>query len=108
MDRSPFSFRALLEAQAARELVVSFELHVDEIVVHAVIDHGELAVHPGPLAGVDAVIDAGPLLQGMLTGEVTVAQALDSGKVSVTGDPELLSTFAELFRLPKLSTPVPA
>jgi len=105
-DSVMVALRSTFQAEAARELVVSFELHVGEIVVSAVVDHGELAVHPGPLSGVDAVIDTGPLLQGMLTGEVSVAEALDSGKV--TGDPELLSTFAELFQLPKLPNPVPA
>ncbi|WP_291412151.1 helix-turn-helix domain-containing protein [Actinophytocola sp.] len=107
-DSLTVALRATFLADAARADKISYELHVGETVVHAVIDNGSLEVSPGPLAGADAVIDSGPLLKSMLTGEVTAAEALNSGQVTMTGEPELLTRFVELFQLPKLPTPVAA
>ncbi len=102
------ALRATFLRDAARDVVLSYELHVGEIVVNAAIDHGELVVSPGPLPGADAVVDAGPLLKDMLTRDISVAEALESGSVTVSGDPELLTRFIELFQLPKLITAAPA
>ena len=67
-----------------------------------------LDVARGHLADADAVIDPGPLFKSLLTGEVSVAEALDSGQVSLTGDPALLGRFVSMSRLPDLPSPVPA
>ncbi len=102
------AFRAMFVPEAAGDVVASYELRVGEIVVNAVIDHGEIAVNAGPLPGADAVITVGPVLKSMLAGDVTIDEALASGQVSVTGDESLLATFVEVFELPKMPTPVSA
>jgi DNA-binding HxlR family transcriptional regulator len=107
-DSLMVALRATFRHEAASELVVSYELHIGEIVLSAVIDHGELAVHPGPLPGADLVIKPGRLLKKMLAHELSVADALAGGQVTVTGDPALLTQFVDLFQLPKMPAPANA
>ncbi len=107
-DSLMVALRATFRHEAASELVVSYELHIGEIVLSAVIDHGDLAVHPGPLPGADLVIKPGRLLKKMLAHELSVEDALAGGQVTVTGDPALLTQFVDLFQLPKMPAPAPA
>ena len=48
--------------------------------------------------------EAGPGIRALMTGEVSPAAAIENGIVRVTGDPELLTRFAEIFRI----EPMPA
>jgi len=107
-DSLMVALRATFRHEAASELVVSYEVHIGEIVLSAVIDHGDLAVHPGPLPGADLVIKPGRLLKKMLAHELSVEDALAGGQVTVTGDPALLTLFVDLFQLPKMPAPAPA
>ncbi|HEV2778611.1 MAG TPA: helix-turn-helix domain-containing protein [Actinophytocola sp.] len=106
-DSLTMALRATFQSEAAKGLRVSYELHFGDIVLNAKIDDGRLTVGRGPLPGADAVLEPGPLLKGLMTGEVTPAEALASGTTKLTGDPELLSVFAMLFRLPQLPAPAP-
>jgi DNA-binding HxlR family transcriptional regulator len=107
-DSLIMALRATFQSDAARGLRVSYELHIGEIVLNARIDDGKLVVDKGPMPDADAVLEPGPLLKGLMTGEISPAEALASGTTKLTGDPELLSVFAMLFRLPNLPAPVPA
>jgi DNA-binding HxlR family transcriptional regulator len=107
-DSLMVALRATFVPEPTRGDAVGYELHVGDIVVHAKFDDGRLEVARGPLADADAVIDPGPLFKSLLTGEVSVAAALDTGQVSVTGDPALLGRFVSMFRLPDLPSPAPA
>ncbi len=96
-------------AGEGRGVRVCFEVHAAGVVVHAVVDRGRVDVYRGPTSdAVDAVIDAGPLLMPLLTGEVGAAEALAGGRVTVIGAPELLSMFVALFRLPELPSQMAA
>ncbi len=99
---------ATFQADAALDVQMCFEVHVEGVVVHALVEHGRLNLHRGPTSDADAVIDAGPMLKSLLTGEVTAADALAGGQVALNGAPELLSWFVRLFHLPELPSPVPA
>jgi len=92
------------QVDAALDVQMCFEVHVDDVVVHAVVDHGQLALHPGPTSDADTVIEPGPILKSLLTGEISAADALADGQVVVSGAPELLTWFVELFHLPSLPT----
>ena len=60
---------------------------------------------PGPLPGADLVIELDMSLKALISGDVSPADALADGRVRVTGDPELLDQFVEVFRMPKLPSP---
>lgn len=106
-DSVVMALRATFRAEAASEVTVSFELHVGEVVVHAVVDHGDLMTEAGPLPGADLTIEAGTELKGLMSGAVNVTDAIATGQVTVTGDAALLETFVELFRLPSVPARVP-
>ncbi len=107
-DSMMVALRATFVREAARGRTVSFELHVGEIVIHACVDNGALKLAVGPLPGADAVINPGQSLKDLLTGTIGVEEALDSGLVQVSGDPQLLNEFVEIFQLPRISAPLPA
>jgi len=94
--------RASFRAREARKAQVCFEVRVNGVVVHAVVDRGRLDLYRGPTSDADVVIEPGPMLTPLLTGEVSAEDALASGQVALTGAPELLSWFVALFRLPEL------
>jgi DNA-binding HxlR family transcriptional regulator len=102
------ALRASFQPGAAHDVQVCFELHVEGVVVHAVVDHGLLALYRGPTSDADAVIDPGQLLKALLTGEVSTADALAGGQVALTGAPEMLSWFVAMFHVPVLPSPVAA
>ncbi len=77
-DSLILALRATFQPEAARELRAGFELRVGEIVVHARVEHGA----PG--------------------------DAVESGSVHVAGDPDLLTRFVELFRIPPAPFAAPA
>ncbi|WP_331973024.1 helix-turn-helix domain-containing protein, partial [Actinophytocola sp.] len=99
-DSVVMALRSTFRPEAARDLDVGFELHVDGIVIHARVDNGTLTANAGPLPGADATIELGTVLKGILTGAVSVSDAVATGQVVVTGDEALLPTFVDLFRLP--------
>ncbi|SDH49585.1 hypothetical protein SAMN05192558_10274 [Actinokineospora alba] len=84
--------RSAFQADAL-DVQVCFEVHAAGVVVHAHIDHGDLALYPGPTSDADAVIAAGPTLQSPLT---------------LTGPPELLTWFTHLFHPQAHPTPLAA
>lgn len=102
------ALRASFQTDEARDVQVCFEVHVADLVVHAVVDRGRLDLYRGPTSDADLVIDRGAMLKSLLTGEVSAADALADGQVAVTGAPELLSLFVALFHLPKLPSRVAA
>jgi DNA-binding HxlR family transcriptional regulator len=103
-DSLIMAMRTTFDPGAARGLRLGYELRAGQMVIHMRVDDGRLDVAAGPLPGADLVIEAGPALRPLMAGELTAAEALDSGGIRVAGAPELLARFAELFRI----TPMPA
>jgi putative sterol carrier protein len=60
---------------------------------------GKLNVAQGPAEKPDLVIEAGPQLKALMSGELTPAQAIKTGAVRVHGNRRLLATFADIFRV---------
>jgi len=87
----------LHEATAGRS--ARFQLDFGDIVIHLIVDDGQLTVGRGPLAGAP-VIHPGPTLKDMLTHVMTVEQAMATGMVKVSGDPKALDTLISMFALP--------
>lgn len=99
-DSLMLALRATFRAEAARELQASYELRLGEIVIHARVDKGMLEVDEGPLADADLIIETDFTIRGLMSGELTPGEAVKSGKVRLTGKPELLERFVEVFHIP--------
>jgi DNA-binding HxlR family transcriptional regulator len=107
-DSMIVALRTTFHPEAARGLRAGYELHFGEIVIHARVDDGTLEAATGPLADADLVIEAAAPLKPMLAGEVSPAAAVERGLVSITGEPDLLARFVELFRIhPAAATATP-
>jgi hypothetical protein len=78
---------------------VSYELRITGIVIGLKVADGQLGLSNGPQPAPDLVIETSKGLAALLTGRMSPAQALENGSVQVTGDPELLTEFANTFRL---------
>lgn len=103
-DSVLLGLRALFRPEAARGLKADYELHLGEIVVHARVDQGAVEVGEGPLEAPDLVLETDFTLRALLIGELSLADALASGRLCVTGDKKLLQPFVDIFHI----TPVPA
>jgi len=93
------ALRSTFHPEAARGLRAGYELRLGEIVLHARVDGGRVEVAEGSLPGADLAIEAGPGIRALMAGELSPARAIENGTVHVTGDPELLTRFAEIFRI---------
>lgn len=91
--------RSAFRPAAARGARVSYELRLPNFVINVRVDDGALQVAEGPLPGADLVIEPGRELKALVTGEVSPRRALADGTVRVTGDPNLLTRFTEIFQV---------
>lgn len=100
VDSLIMAMRATFQADVAKGTRVSYELTVADIVLNVRVDDGRLTVAEGSAPDADLCFNAGTLLKGLLIGTVTVSEAIESGSVSMHGDPALLHLFFELFHIP--------
>jgi DNA-binding HxlR family transcriptional regulator len=98
-DSLVMAMRTTFRSKAARGTRVSYELRLGEIIIHVRIDGAKLEVAEGPLPGADLIIEAGPGIKALMAGEMPPAEAIANGSVRLTGDPSLLTRFAEIFRI---------
>ncbi len=96
------ALRTTFHAADARGLRATFALRVGEIALHARVAGGRVEVAAGAPPDADLTIDAGPGIRALMAGEVSANDALAHGLVQITGRPELLSRFAEVFRIEPL------
>lgn len=99
VDSLVMALRTTFQAHAARGVDLGFELRFGEVVLHAHVADGTVTVGEGPLPAPDLVISTGPALRALLAGELAPADAIADGSVQVSGDPQLLTRFTELFRI---------
>ncbi len=76
-----------------------FEVRMGEIVVHAHVREGKVAVGTGPIEKPDLVIEGGPAIKQLMAREITADQAVKSKMVNVKGDVKLLNRFVQLFQI---------
>ncbi|MEV4062773.1 winged helix-turn-helix transcriptional regulator [Nonomuraea dietziae] len=94
--------RACFDAEAAAGLRAVYEFRVDDEVFHARIDDGTIETLHGPAQHPDVVITIGEEAFLDLTGHgLTLAEAVESGAASASGDREALRRLHGLFRLPR-------
>jgi DNA-binding HxlR family transcriptional regulator len=99
-DSMMLALRATFRPEAARDLRASYELRLGEIVLHARVDTGRLEVGEGPLPDADLVVETDLTLRALMCGELSPREAVKTGKVRLTGRPDLLDRFVEVFRIP--------
>lgn len=102
VDSLQLALRATFQPDAARKLRASFELRLGDVVVHALVDKGDLEVGEGPLGDADLTLETGPAIRRLMTGELSPREALKSKQARIAGKPELLDRFVEVFRIPRL------
>jgi DNA-binding HxlR family transcriptional regulator len=98
-DSLVIAMRSTFHPEAARKLRASYEIRVGEVVIHVRVNGAKLEVAVGPLPGADLIVETGPAIKALMTGEMTPAQAIASGNVHLTGNALLLTRFAEIFRI---------
>lgn len=97
------ALRSTFHPDAAQDLRAAYELRMGEVVVHAQIADGALAVGEGSLPEADLVIETGPAIRAVLARELSSTEALESGAIELTGPPELFTRFVEMFSIPALA-----
>lgn len=100
VDSLMLALRATFRPEPARELQATYELRLGEIVIHARVDKGGLEVGEGPLIDPDLVVETDLTIRALMSGELTPGEAVKGGKVRLTGKPELLERFVEVFHIP--------
>jgi DNA-binding HxlR family transcriptional regulator len=98
-DSLVMALRTIFQPEAARGVKASYELRVGEIVIHASVRNKKVEVSKGPLPGADLIIEAGPAIKALLAREISPADAIKNGSVRITGEPDLLVRFAEMFQI---------
>jgi DNA-binding HxlR family transcriptional regulator len=99
VDSMITAMRSTFRPEAARKVRASYEFRFGDIVINVRIDGKKIEVAEGPLPGADLIVQTGPAIRALMSGEMTAAEAIGSGSVHITGDPELLGRFAEMFRI---------
>ncbi|GAA2810269.1 winged helix-turn-helix transcriptional regulator [Nonomuraea dietziae] len=94
--------RACFDAEAADGLRAVYEFRVDDEVFHARIDDGTIETLHGPAQHPDVIITIGEEAFLDLTGHgLTLAEVVEGGAASASGDREALRRLQGLFRLPR-------
>jgi DNA-binding HxlR family transcriptional regulator len=108
VDTILLALRSTFRPEAARDLRVGYELRLGEIVVHARVDDGALEVDEGPLTDADLFLETDASLHPLLTGELSPAEAIESGRACVKGRRMLLDRFVEIFHIPPVPVALPS
>jgi putative sterol carrier protein len=102
------ALRATFRPEYARGLRATYELRLGGIVFHARVDKGALEVAEGPLPDADLTLETDLTLRRLMSGELSPNEAVESGKVRLSGKRELLERFVEIFHIPPAPAAVPA
>jgi DNA-binding HxlR family transcriptional regulator len=99
VDSLAMALRTTFRPEAAADLRARFEVHIGEIVLHAIVDGPEITVGRGPIEKPDLIVESSPALKDLMAGEMTPRQALASGEMRITGSRRLFERFAQVFRI---------
>jgi DNA-binding HxlR family transcriptional regulator/putative sterol carrier protein len=99
------AMEAFFDADAAAGVLAVYEFRVDDEVFHARVDDGTVEAQHGPAQHPDAVIETtGEVFVELAEGGSTLAEAIKSRAVSVSGDKQALRRLSTLFRRPRAAT----
>jgi DNA-binding HxlR family transcriptional regulator len=102
IDSTMLALRTLFDAEAAGDLVATYELRMGDQVFRARVGGGELELERGEAPEADATISSDPMtLGGMLWQGYALADAERAGVAAVEGDRRAARRFLRLFPLPE-------
>ena len=102
LEDETFALRGVSLSVAAGEMVATYELRLGEDVFHVDIADWEMELHRGAAADADAAIDADPEhLAAVLTGQLSLDDALESGALRIEGGRRAVSRFLGAFPMPE-------
>ncbi len=104
VDALIMALRSTFRREAAVGLHCGYELRFGDIALHARVDDGALHAGAGTLPDANLVIETGPALKPLLAHELSPADAIENGSLHLTGDPALLTTFVDMFRIDPMPT----
>ncbi len=105
-DSIVLALRSLFDAEAAAGLESSYELRLGADRFHVLITAGRLALEREDGVGSDGVIETDPgTLAAVLSGQLSLDDALASGLVAIEGERRGIERFLGLFPMPQ---PCPA
>lgn len=97
--------KACFDPEAAVGLRAVYEFRVEEEVFHARVHDGAIETVHGPAQQPDVVITSSRrAFRDLASSRLTLAEALDSGAASASGDRHALRRLHHLFRLPRQRT----
>lgn len=106
-DSIVVALRSVFRPEAARRFRATYVVQAGDITVYAKVNKGKVEVGKGSLPDADLVIEVGPVLKALLSGEMSPREAMEnggvrlrSGDVSLAADPGLLAWFVEVFHIP--------
>jgi DNA-binding HxlR family transcriptional regulator len=100
VDPSIRAYHMLFRPHVAGGLVARYEIRMGEFTAHVCVDNEKLDVGFGPPDRADLVIDVRSSITPVMAGDVTPEEAIESGRVHLSGDPKLFDRFIEIFRIP--------
>ena len=105
-DSIVLALRSLFDPAAAGELEASYELRLGGESFHIDVDAGELELGRGPVGEPAMAIETDPgTLAALLTGQLPLKQALETGAARIEGTKKEARRFLSLFPMPE---PCPA
>ncbi|HEV7400748.1 MAG TPA: winged helix-turn-helix transcriptional regulator [Solirubrobacterales bacterium] len=102
-DSIVLALRSLFDAAAAGDLEATYGLQIDEQRFRVEIADGGLALNRGAASDPEAsiAIPDAPTLAAVLTGELPLDDALDSGAARIEGSKQAAKRFLRLFPMPE-------
>ncbi len=101
-DSMTIALRSTFSPQRARGKSLSFELHMGPTVrLNAQVEDGKLRVTEGAAeTAADLVIEAGPAIKDVFSGDLSPEQALQQRLIGIQGDPKIFDSVAQMFYIP--------
>ncbi|MEO3884487.1 winged helix-turn-helix transcriptional regulator [Nonomuraea sp. B5E05] len=94
--------RACFDAEAAIGLHALYEFRVEEEVFHARVEDGSIETVHGPAQHPDVTLTiGGEVFRDLAAGRSSLAEAINTGAASASGDHQALRRLHRLFRLPR-------
>jgi DNA-binding HxlR family transcriptional regulator len=101
-DSVVLALRSLFDPEAAPDLTGSYEIRLGTARFHVDVEEGELGLGRGAASGPLAAIDTDPgTLAALLTGQLRLDQALESGVAKIEGSKRETRRFLSLFPMPE-------
>ncbi|MFD9704528.1 winged helix-turn-helix transcriptional regulator [Lentzea sp. NPDC059081] len=99
-DGAVLNMRAAFQTGEAAGLTASFQLHLADVVVHAVLVDGKLTSGLGPAPGGADLVMTARFAEDEIPAYRTFVRAAKEGRVDLEGPAELFDTFLRVFTYP--------